>query len=86
MQNCWKNKQQKHVKKTGKSLDFPVFLHIRSAKTRIFDVFNLLLAKDYIKDIIIQNALNLDELESTVLGLRSWYEAEDNAVSYYEAF
>ena len=43
-------------------------------------------AKDYIKDIIIQNALNLDELESTVLGLRSWYEAEDNAVSYYEAF
>lgn len=44
------------------------------------------LAKDYIKDIIIQNALNLDELEATVLGLRSWYTVEDNAVSYYEAF
>ena len=44
------------------------------------------LAKDYIRDIIIQNALNLDELEATVLGLRSWYTVEDNAVSYYEAF
>ena len=44
------------------------------------------LAKDYIKDIIIQNALNLNELEATVLGLRSWYTVEDNAVSYYEAF
>lgn len=44
------------------------------------------LARDYIKDIIIQNALNLDELEATLLGLRSWYTVEDNAVSYYEAF
>ena len=44
------------------------------------------LAKDYIKDIIIENALNLDELEATVLGLRNWYTVEDNAVSYYEVF
>ncbi len=44
------------------------------------------LAKDYIKDIIIEEVLNLQEVEATLTGLHSWYIAEENAITYYKAF
>lgn len=41
---------------------------------------------DYIKDSLVNYVLSLDEIEALVNGFYSWYVAEQNAISYYQAF
>jgi len=43
-------------------------------------------AKNKIRDIIIEKALNLDELDAISNGFYSWYVAEQDAISCYQAF
>lgn len=43
-------------------------------------------AKNKIRDIIIEKALNLDELDAISNGFYSWYRAEQSAIRCYESF
>lgn len=41
---------------------------------------------DYIKDTLVNYVLPLDEIEALLRGFYLWYVAEQNAISYYNAF
>ena len=46
-------------------------------------------AKDYLRDFIIEQNLDVDlevVVESTLMGYYAWYIAEEEAIAYYEAF
>ena len=44
------------------------------------------LVKSYIKDALVNIVISLDEIQKLMTGLSSWYSAEQNAISYYQAF